>query len=55
MSEKKTARVDLWLPPSLKLTLELLAEQDRRKLSEYIRVICELHVESVADKKQQSK
>ena len=49
-NEKKTARIDVWLPPQLRLTLELLAQQDRRKVSEYVRVVLEQHIEAVADK-----
>ena len=53
MTEKKTARVDLWLPPQTKMFLELLAEKDRRKLSEYCRVVLEQHIESLADEQQE--
>ena len=53
MTEKKTARVDLWLPPQMKMMLELLAEKDSRKLSEYCRVVLERHIEAVADERQE--
>lgn len=51
---KKTARIDVWLPPQLRLTLGLLADRDRRKLSEYVRVILEQHVERLSDERQES-
>lgn len=53
-SQKKTEHVDVWLPLHLKLTLGLLAQRDRRRLSEYVRLILEQHVEVVANDLQES-
>jgi hypothetical protein len=43
VAEKKTEQVTLWLPESLKVDLMHLANEDDRKLSDYVAHVLSLH------------
>jgi len=42
---KNNCEITVWLPEELELALRRLAEQDDRKLSAYVRIILQHHVE----------
>jgi predicted DNA-binding protein len=46
MAGEKDDRLELRVPSRLKKALEVLAERDRRKISDYVRVALEDHVKA---------
>ena len=45
--ETRTERITIRIPSKLRKNLEALAEKDRRKLSEYLYLVLEDHVETL--------
>ena len=53
--ETKDQFIALRVSPSLKKSLEVLAEADRRSLSDYLRIVLEVHISHKDKKKRRRK
>ena len=53
--EIKDEFIALRISPSLKKSLEVLAEADRRSLSDYLRIVLEDHISHKGKKKRRGK